>query len=54
MGIQLHVSALYVGHFQVVINLQSSYTKCVGCGFRVLGVGWGERDLVVSIVGTMT
>ena len=35
-------------------NLQSSYTRCVGCSFGVLEVGWGERDLVVSIVGTMT
>ena len=26
----------------------------MGCSFRVLGVGWGERDLVVSIAGTMT
>ena len=54
VGIQLHVSALYMDHLQVVINLQSSYTKCVGCSFRVWGIGWGERDLVVSIVGTMT
>jgi len=23
----------------------------VGCSLRVLGVGWGEQDLVVSIVG---
>jgi len=46
-GIQLHVSVLYVGHLQVVINLQSSYTRCVECSLRVLGFGWGERDLVV-------
>ena len=26
----------------------------MGCTFRVLGLGWGERDLVVSIVGTVT
>ena len=25
-----------------------------GVLFRVLGVGWGERDLVVSTVGTVT
>ena len=25
----------------------------MGCSFRVLGVGWGERDLVVSIVRAM-
>jgi len=40
--------------FKLWFNLQSSYTRCVGCSFRVLGVGWEERDLVVSIVGTMT
>ena len=39
--------------FRLWFNLQSSYTRCVGCSFRVLGVGWGERDLV-SIVGIMT
>ena len=33
--------------FRLWFNLQSSYTRCVGCSFRVLGVGWGERDLVV-------
>ena len=27
VGIQLHVSTLYVGHLQVVFNLQSSYTR---------------------------
>ena len=48
--IQLHVSALYVDHVQVeTFNLQISYTRYVGR----LG-GWGERDLVVSVVGTMT
>ena len=26
----------------------------LGGSFGVLGVGWGERDLTVSIVGTMT
>jgi hypothetical protein len=26
----------------------------MGRSFRVLGVGWGERDLVVTLVGTMT
>jgi len=54
VGIQLHVSALYVGHLQVVIKLTEQLYKMCGCSFRVLGVGWGERDLVISIVGTMT
>ena len=40
--------------FRLWFNLQSSYIRCVGCPFRVLGVGWVELDLVVSIVGTMT
>jgi len=40
--------------FRLWFNLESSYRRCVGCSFRVLGVGWGERDLIVSIVGTMT
>jgi hypothetical protein len=40
--------------FRLWFILQSSYTRCVGCSFRVLGDGWGERDLIVSIVGTMT
>ena len=31
VGIQLHVSVLYVDHFQVeTFNLQISYTRCVG------------------------
>ena len=48
--IQLHVSVLYVDHLQVeIFNLQISYTRRVGR----LG-GRGGRDLVVSIVGTMT
>jgi len=25
-----------------------------GCSFRVLGVVWGKRDVVVSVVSTMT
>jgi len=40
--------------FRLWFNLQSSYTRCAGCSFRVLGVGWGDRDLVVSLVGIMT
>ena len=40
--------------FRLWFNLQSSYTRCAGCCFRVLGVGWGKRDLIVSIVGTVT
>ena len=54
---------LYIQHQVYVVQVlwllaskqpQSSYTRCVGCSFRVLGVGWGERDLVVSMLGTMT
>ena len=49
--IQLHVSVLRVDHLQVeIFNLQISYTSCVGH----LGGRGGGRDLVVSIVGTMT
>ena len=40
--------------FRLRFNLQSSYTRCVGCSFRVLAVEWGEGDLVFSVVGTMT
>jgi len=35
--------------FWLWFNLESSYTRCMGCSFRVLGVGWGERDLVPPI-----
>ena len=35
LGLQLHVSALYVGHLQVVIDFRSSYTRCMGCSFRL-------------------
>jgi len=35
-----------------------TYTAAIqdvwGSSFRVLGIGWGEQDLIVSIVGTMT
>ena len=49
--IQLHVSVLYVDHLLVeIFNLQISHTRCVG---HLCGPG-GDRDLVVSIVGTMT
>jgi len=34
--------------FRLWFNLQSSYTRCVGCSFRVLGVGWGERVIVIE------
>jgi len=34
--------------FWLWFNLQSSYTRCMGCSFRVLGVGWGERVVVPS------
>jgi len=26
----------------------------MGCSFRLVGVGWGERDFVVTLVGAMT
>ena len=32
--------------FRFWFNLQSSYTRCVECSFRVLVFGWGEWDLV--------
>ena len=39
VNIQLHVSALYVGHLQVeILYLQISYTRCVGRLGR-----WEER-----------
>jgi len=55
VGIQLHVSALYVDHFQVVIWLTERLYKMCGGFFEGIG-GWvgEERDLVVSIVGTVT
>ena len=53
VGIQLMFQPYMWAIFRLWFNLQSSYTRCVGCSFRVLGVGWGEWDLV-SIVGAMT
>ena len=38
--------------FRLWFNLQSSYTRRVGCSLRVLGFECEERDLVVSIVRT--
>ena len=50
--IQLHVSVLYVDHLQVeIFNLQISYTRCMG---HLCGPRGGGRDLVVSVVGTVT
>jgi hypothetical protein len=58
VGIQLHVSALYVGHLQVTIYLTQQRYEMRGVFFySVGGFGRGERgkgDLVVSVVGTMT
>ena len=50
--VQLHVSALYVGHRQVVLLTCRAIIQYVRC---ILGVWWGvgERDLV-TIVGGMT
>ena len=31
--------------FRLWFNLQISYTRCVGCSFRLLGVGWGNNIL---------
>jgi len=53
VGIQLHVSALYVGHLQVVMLLTEQLYKMCGVFFGD-GVGGRERDIVVSIVATMT
>jgi len=54
VGIQLHVSALYVGHLQVVIWLTEQLYKMCEVFFGGIG-GWVRgRDLVVSIVGTVT
>jgi len=41
--IQLHVSALYVGHLQVEIQLTDQLYKM--CGVFVWGLGGGGRDL---------
>jgi hypothetical protein len=42
LGIQLHVSALYIGHRQVVLKLNKElYNMRVGCP-------GGERDLVLQ------
>ena len=58
VGIQLHVSALCVwAIFRLRFNLQGCYTRFVGCFWGYWGLGGGgegERDLVVSIVRTMT
>jgi len=40
------------GHLQVEIQLTDQLYKM--CGVSVWGLGGGGRDLVVSIVGTMT
>jgi len=43
VGIQLHVSALYVGHLQVVILLtEQLYEMCGG----FFGNGWGGNELL--------
>jgi len=39
VGIQLHVSALYVGHLQVVIKLTEQLNKMCGVFFEGIG-GW--------------
>jgi len=46
VGIQILVSALYVGFFRLWFNLESNYTRSVECSFRVLGVGWGKEILL--------
>jgi len=51
---QLHVSALYVGHLQVEIQLTEQLYKMCGVFIGDWVGGGGGRDLVVSIVGTMT
>ena len=42
-GIQLHVSALYVGHLQVVIQLTEQLYKMCGVFFEGAG-GWVEGN----------
>ena len=48
VGIQLHVSALYVGHLQVVIYLTEQIYKI--CGVFFYGIGWvgGTRSRCVN------
>jgi hypothetical protein len=54
VGTQLHVSALCVGHLQVVISLTGKlYKMWGGVHLGYGGLGGGERDLVVSIVCTI-
>ena len=49
---QLHVSALYVGHLQVVIlTYRAGIQDVWGVLLGYWVFGGGERDLVVSIVG---
>ena len=43
--IKLHVSALGIGHIQVVHNVSINYTICVGL---TLGGGGCGRDLVLQ------
>jgi len=40
--------------FRLWLDFRSSYTRCMGYSFRLVGFGWGERDLVVTLVRTMT
>ena len=62
--VELHVSALYVGHLPAVIYTDDlgnlTYRAAIQDVLGVLSVcmmsavRWGERDLVVSVVGIMT
>jgi len=48
--VQLHVSAIHVGHLQVVHEeLNDKLYLHVSGEFTVCGVGWGVRDLVFCL-----
>ena len=55
LGIQLHVSAPVCGLSSGCdLSYRAAISDVWGVLIRVFGFGWGKRDLVVSIVGTMT
>ena len=54
LGLQLHVSALYVGHLQDDLTFGAAIQDVWGVLLGYWGVGLGERDLVVTLVRTVT